>query len=123
MPKKKTYTHIDRLARYQKIISKLQKVELEGGSLPYTLYNGNMFSFLSIDCNLGLRMPEEEINTLLKNHNAKLCEANGVSLKGFVWIPDNLFFDTIAIDKYLQISLAYVQTLKPKGRAKKNITK
>jgi hypothetical protein len=53
------------------------KVERKGATVPYTSLNGHMFSYLSKEGKLALRLPAEERTAFLKKYKAKLCEAYG----------------------------------------------
>ena len=37
---------IDRIAQYEKLVSTIPLIEIKGATIPYTSYNGHMFSIL-----------------------------------------------------------------------------
>jgi len=49
-------------AHYEKLIGTLPDIERKGKALPYTSCNGHMFSFLSEDGTLAIRLPAEVRN-------------------------------------------------------------
>jgi hypothetical protein len=114
MAKKEVYPHIDKLTVYESIINTFPNIERKGASMPYTSINGNMFSFLDKDGNLGLRLPENERAIFLKKHKTKLCEAHGAILKEYVLVPEKVFNDSKNLKNYFSISLKYLSTLKSK---------
>jgi hypothetical protein len=67
----------DKLGLYEKLVATNPKVELKGATVPYTSVNGNMFSYLSKEGKLELRLPAEERDAFLTKYKAKLCEAYG----------------------------------------------
>lgn len=109
----------DNVQIYQTLISTIPNVELKGAKMPYTSFNGHMFSFLDKDGNLGLRLPMKERNEFIIEHKTKLCEAHGTILKEYVLVPEKLFLNTEMIKEYFIISFAYVSSLSPKPTKKR----
>jgi hypothetical protein len=94
-------------------------VERKGATVPYTSLNGHMFSYLSKEGKLALRLPSGEREVFLKKYKAKLCEAYGRVQPEYVEVPDSLLASTKELKKYLDCSYEYVGTLKPKPTTKK----
>src|SRR5687768_14140225 len=67
----------DKLALYEKLVATQPGVERKGASMPYTSVNGHMFSFLTKEGKLALRLPAEERDAFLKRYKARLCEQHG----------------------------------------------
>ncbi len=110
----------DKLALYEKLVGTNPKVERQGATVPYTSMNGHMFSYLSKEGKLELRLPAGEREAFLKKYKAKLCEAYGKVQPEYVEVPDSLFASTRELKKYFDMSYAYVASLKPKPTVKKN---
>ena len=91
-----------------------------GVTNPYTSLNGHMFSHLSKDGSLGLRLPKEEREAFLERYNTSLYESYGAIMKEYVAVPDDLLQNTDELKPYLDISYEYVKTLKPKPTKKKS---
>ena len=87
--------------------------------MPYTSLNGNMFTLLDPSGTLALRLDEEEREKFLKKYKTKLFEAYGAVMKEYVAVPDALLRNTNELKKYLDLSYAYVKTLKKKPSRKK----
>jgi len=109
----------DKLALYQKLVATNPKVELKGATVPYTAVNGNMFSYLSKEGRLELRLPAAERKAFLTKYKARLCEAYGVVQPEYVEVPDSLLPSTRELKKFFDSSYQYVSSLKPKPTAKK----
>ena len=109
----------DKLALYEKLVATNPKVERKGATVPYTSLNGHMFSYLSKDGKLALRLPPADRETFLKKYKAKLCEAYGKVQPEYVEVPDSLLASTQELKKFFDSSYAYVASLKPKPTTKK----
>ncbi len=109
----------DKLALYEKLVATNPKIELKGATVPYTALNGNMFSYLSKEGKLELRLPAEQRQAFLTKYKAKLCESYGRVQPEYVEVPDSLFASTRELRKYFDASYNYASTLKPKPTARK----
>ena len=115
MAKKEIYAYPEKLSIYEKLITTFPNLERKGAKMPYTSVNGNMFSLLDENGMLGLRLPEAERNSFIKNYKTKLCEAHGTILKEYVLVPDNVF-NNKSFRSYFNISLKYTSGLKSKAK-------
>jgi hypothetical protein len=75
-----------------------------------------MFSFLTPEGKLALRLPAGEREAFLERFATKLCEQHGSVLKEYVEVPDTLFAQTAELQPYFAASVAYVGSLKPKAK-------
>ena len=73
-----------------------------------------MFTYLDQTGTMGLRLPKDEVDAFLKKYKTTLFESYGVVKKDYVTIPAALLKNTEELRKYLEISYAYVKTLKSK---------
>jgi TfoX/Sxy family transcriptional regulator of competence genes len=78
-----------------------------------------MFSYLSKEGKLALRLPAVERGAFLKKYKSKLCEAYGIVQKEYVEVPDSLLAATRELKKYFDCSYEYVASLKPKPTTRK----
>ena len=104
----------DKLALYEKLVATNPKVERKGDTVPYTSLNGHMFSYLSKEGKLALRLPPQERETFLKKYKAKLCDAYGRVQPEYVEVPDSLLSSTRELKNFFEASYEYVAALKPK---------
>jgi hypothetical protein len=109
----------DKLALYEKLVATNSGIEIRGATVPYTSLNGHMFSYLSKEGKLELRLPEAERQTFLKKYKAKLCTAYGKVQPEYVEVPNRLLASTKELKKFFDASYAYVASLKPKPTAGK----
>jgi hypothetical protein len=108
-----------KLKLYEKLVATKPGIERKGATVPYTSLNGNMFSYLSKEGKLALRLPAEARAEFLKKYKARLCEAYGVVQVEYVEVPDILLDRTKELGKVFAISCEYAASLKPKPTAKK----
>ena len=108
----------DKIELYDRLIDIHPDIERKGKTMPYTSLNGHMFSFLSKDGHMGLRLPADEREKFLRDYDTELMEQYGSIMKEYVKVPDELLSDTDKLLEYLQISFEYVSTLKPKPTKK-----
>ncbi len=121
MAKTATTVPADKLALYEKLVATLPGVDRKGATVPYTSLNGHMFSYLTKEGRLALRLPAPERDEFLKKYKTSLCEQYGVVQKEYVVVPDGLLKKTAELTPFFALSCSYVGSLKPKPttRAKK----
>jgi TfoX/Sxy family transcriptional regulator of competence genes len=107
------------LALYEKLVATNPKVERKGATMPYTSLNGHMFSLLTKEAHLILRLASPDREAFLKKYKTKVPELYGAVMKEYVEVPDALLKKTDEMRKYFDLSHAYVGTLKPKATKKK----
>jgi len=107
------------LALYEKLVSTNPEIERKGDTMPYTSKNGHMFSVLTKEGQLALRLPAEEREAFLKKYKTKLCEQYGHVMPEYVVVPDALLAKTQELKRAFDASYAYVSALKPKPTTKK----
>jgi TfoX/Sxy family transcriptional regulator of competence genes len=111
------------LAWYEKLVATNPKVERKGATMPYTSLNGHMFSLLTREGWLALRLPSDVRETFLKKYRTKLCVQYGTVMKEYVQVPDALLKKTKELQKYFDQSYAYIGSLQPKPTTKKAAAK
>jgi len=108
-----------KIALYDELIRTIPEIERKGVTMPYTSFNGHMFTFLSKDGTLGIRLSKEEREDFLTTFQSTLFEQYGAVMNEYVTIPASLLENTNVLKKYLQMSYSYVKTLNPKPTKKK----
>jgi len=106
---------------YEKVVAALAGVERKGDTMPYTSLNGHMFSVLHKDGSVALRLPAAEREAFLKKYKTTLSSQYGTVQPEYVVVPDSLLAKTKELRRFLEISLAYVGSLKPKPTTRKKV--
>jgi hypothetical protein len=107
------------VALYDALLATNPEIERKGATMPYTSVNGNMFSLMTPEGTLALRLPADEREAFLKRYDTELCVQHGTVLKEYVQVPASLLKNTRALAKYLDISYRYACSLKPKPTTKR----
>lgn len=107
------------LVLYEKVVAAMAGVERKGDTMPYTSLNGHMFSVLHKDGSVALRLPATERETFLKKYRTTLSSQYGSVQPEYVVVPDSLLARTKELQRFFEISRAYVGSLKPKPTTKK----
>jgi TfoX/Sxy family transcriptional regulator of competence genes len=111
------------VALYDALLATNPEIERKGATMPYTSVNGNMFSLLTPDGTLALRLPAAEREAFLKRYETTLCVQYGAVMKEYVSVPASLLRNTRALAEYLDVSYRYACSLKPKPTTKKKTSK
>jgi hypothetical protein len=119
MSKSKIEIPTEKLELYNRLIGNNPEIERKGKTTPYTSINGHMFSFLSKEGVMGLRLSKDDIEGFVQKFKGKLMEQHGRVMKEYVEIPNDLLKNTKQLTEFLNKSLNYVSGLKPKPTKKK----
>lgn len=111
--------YTSRLEIYNTLVDQLQSVERKGKTMPYTSVNGHMFSFLSKEGELGLRLSKSDLQEFIQTFKAEQMTQHGRIMKEYVNIPEDVFNNSTVLKLYFDKSLNYVLSLKPKATKKK----
>ena len=105
----------DKLKLYQKVIDTQADIELKGGlKLPHTSTNGYMFSSLTKDGRLGIRLSKEDSEVFMKKYKTVPFKNYGANIKEHVEVPDGFLRKPKELGKWLAKSYAYTKELPPK---------
>lgn len=103
---------------YEKLVATVPGVERKGDTIPYTSLNGNMWSYLSKEGVLALRLPDGAREAFIETYDTRLCRQYGIVQKEYVEVPAALLAKTSELKKHFAASFAYARTLKPKPTAR-----
>jgi hypothetical protein len=115
---KRTSVPPDRLELYRRLLERVPGVgEKSNFGSAYTAVNGNMYSMISKHGVVGIRLPEPDRSAFLEEYRAELFRGDPAwpPAKDFVAVPAELLERTDVLAPYLERSLAYARTLKPKA--------
>ena len=107
------------VALYEALIATHPEVERKGKSSPYTSINGNMFTILSADGVLGMRLGGADREAFVETFGTGLYEAHGAVMKEYVAVPTELLAETEKLAPFLAKSYDYARGLKPKPTTRK----
>jgi hypothetical protein len=107
-------TYKKTLEKYENLVAAFPDIERKGKTMPYTSVNGHMFSLLTKEGQLAIRLPKDELTKFLEKHDTQLCEQYGKVMKEYAIVPDSLLGNTRSMKKYFTMSYDYVSSLKPK---------
>jgi hypothetical protein len=110
---------MDKTDIYRQVAGSFKDVEVKGAAMPYTSVNGNMFSFISKENELSIRLPEDVLKEVLTDHKGKISIQHGIVMKEYVVVPESFFKKKDLLKKYFGISLRYASGLKAKPAKKK----
>src|SRR5258707_3640013 len=108
-----------KLALYERLVATNPEVERKGDTMPYTSLNGHMFTLLTKEGTLILRLSEGDQDAFIKKYASRNPVQYGAVMREYVEVPDALLAKTRELKKYFDMSHAYVASLKPKPTAKK----
>lgn len=103
---------------YNNLVAAHHSAIRKGATIPYTSLNGHMYSFLTKEDAVALRLPEKERAKFLSKYKTKLVEQYGIVQKEYVVVPGSLLKNTNELKEYFDISYNYVSSLKPKATTK-----
>ena len=106
-------------ALYDALIATQPEVERKWATMPYTSVNGNMFSLLTPDGTLALRLPAADRDAFLHKYKTTLSKQYGVVMKEYVNVPAALLQNTRGLAKYFDRSYQYARALRPKATKRK----
>ena len=107
------------LAAYERLVATNPALERKGDTMPYTALNGNMFSLLTREGKLVLRLPPDGRAVFRERHGTGPVVLYGATMDEYVEVPDALLADTLALSAYFEQSYAYAGSLRPKPSAKR----
>lgn len=108
------------LALYEKLLETHPEIERKGAEkLPHTSTNTWMFSMVSKDGRVGLRLPEEKRAEFDAKYSTGQFKNYGAKIREYSEVPPELLAKTEELAPWLALSYEYTNTLKPQARKKK----
>ncbi len=108
-----------KLEAYDRLIAAHPEIERKGKTNPYTSVNGHMFTHLDKTGTMGIRLPDDEREAFVEKFQTGPYVQYGAVMRGYATVPDELLQNTEELMPFLEISYAYVRSLKPKATSKK----
>ena len=102
------------LVKYDELISKCERFDRKGKTMPFTSANGYMFSLFNKAGEIGIRFSKDVQETYLKKYNTTVYKSYGATMRGYILIPEALWSDSSLVVSLLNESYDYVMSLEPK---------
>ena len=113
-----TARYAENLAHYEALVATNPRIERKGATMPYTSVNGHMFSLLTKEGSVVLRLSDEDREAFVRKYKTPAVVQYGAVLKEYVQVPDALLARTKEARKFFELSFRYVSALKPKPTTK-----
>jgi TfoX/Sxy family transcriptional regulator of competence genes len=104
---------------YDQLIESFAEVDLKGKTMHYTSMNGNMFSFVSKDGEMGFRMTKEDRAHYISKEGATEMIQHNCVMNGYVHVSETMIGDREKLIEIFSKSIEFAKTLKPKPTKKK----
>ena len=111
------------LASYDAVLAAVPGVERKGATMPYTSHNGHMFSFLTPEGKLAMRLPKDEVRDFIARFGGKKCRQHGRVLEEYIEVTDEMFKKTSTLSWYFGLSWAHVAAMPPKATTRAKASK
>ena len=102
------------LDRYRTVVDAFGRCEVKGAKNPYTSRHGHMFSFLTPDGGMALRLPDDRIEAFFEAYDSGPVSQYGKTMRGYVSIPEDLFSSPDRLLPWLEAAWKWIGTLPPK---------
>lgn len=107
------------LAAYLAVVERSSDdCEVKGAKYPYTASNGNMFSFLTADGTMALRMSDEIAADFSASYDTGPVVQYGSVMRGFLSVPPSLLADAASLVSWFDRASAWIGTLPAKSTKK-----
>ena len=107
------------LRLYEKVVASQPSIEIKGKTSRYTSLNGHMFSFITKEGGLALRLSDEDRDAFNEKHDGGPVIQHGSVMRGYVLVPASVLAKTAQMKRLFAASVSYIESLKPKPTTRK----
>lgn len=104
---------------YEQMVASQPGIEVKGAASRYTSINGNMFSFVTQEGGIALRLGEAEIEAFRAKYGTGPVVQHGATMRGYVLVPPALLTKRALLAKWFAASVAHARTLPAKATTRK----
>lgn len=104
---------------YDHLINQTDEVDLKGKTMHYTSMNGNMYSFVSKEGEMGFRLSKEDKDFYIEKEGATVMIQHNCVMNGYIHVSENMLLNPDKLKEIFTKSIAFAKTLKPKPTKKK----
>lgn len=107
------------LERYAGVVeSSASGAEVKGAKNPYTSRNGHMYSFLTPDGTMAIRLPDDLRDQFLEQYDSGPVMQYGSVMRGYVSVPDELLAAPGELTPWFVEAWDWIGSLPPKPTKK-----
>ncbi|MFT4648108.1 MAG: hypothetical protein ACI87O_002219 [Planctomycetota bacterium] len=103
---------------YEELVATQPEFRIKGRATAYTSLNGHMFSFMTKEGGLVMRLGQEQQEVFVKKHRSGPVIQNNATMRGYVHVPDSLLQRTAEAAKWFQASVDHIRSLEPRATGK-----
>jgi hypothetical protein len=107
----------EKVAAYERLLRTVPEIDEKSNfGSAYTAINGNMYSLISKHGVVGIRLAAPDHREFMQRYGAEVFRGDPAwpPSKEYVAVPDAMLGDTAALTPWLERSLAYAKTLRPR---------
>lgn len=108
---------------YEDMVAAYSGIEVKGKASRYTSMNGNMFSFVTQEGAIALRLGDDERKSFMKKHKTGPVIQYGATMRGYVEVPASMLKKKQELGRYFAACVAHARTLAPKATTRKKTAK
>lgn len=115
----KVFEAKNELELYDQAVELVNGLERLGKTMPYTASNTHMFSIMTKDGRLGIRLSKESREVFNKDKEVKVFKNYGATMREYVEIPSKMLENSQMVADLLLEAWNYVNKLPPRKDKKK----
>ena len=104
----------EQLKIYDELVSKCQRFERKGKTMPYTSANGYMFSLFNKAGEIGIRFSKEVQKKYMEKYDTTIYKSYNSIMHGYILITKEMLENLDNVVELLDESYDYVMSLEPK---------
>lgn len=114
---------------FEAMVATQSDIKVKGARSRYTSMNGNMFSFVTQEGGIALRLGADEIEAFRRKYKTGPVIQYGATMRGYVLVPSRLMAKKAELARCFAMSVAHAKALpakpttRPQAGAKKKAKK
>lgn len=104
---------------YEAMVGTQPGIEVKGAKSRYTSMHGNMFSFVTQEGGIALRLGDDEVESFRAKYGTGPVVQYGATMRGYVLVPPTLLAKRAELAKWFARSVAHAQSLPAKATTRK----
>lgn len=104
---------------YGALVATKPDFKIKGKASAYTSLNGHMFSFVTKEGDLAIRLGKAAQAAFMEKHGTGPVIQYGSTMRGYVEVPPRMLKDMDGLSDLFQESIDYIRSLEPKPTTRK----